>query len=694
MNNSRIKFSLRWKLLLLSITVLIIPYIGFDYLRQMEGYLRDTLESSLVDSAYALAGALNDKPTLFYSDLSDEGKSLYVHELNHVVQLDGYMDEWLSYSEWSDTYYSDLSSNSDNFKLIISKNEHYYYVLIQVRDDALVYSTQTDFNEINGDHFIIIYRDKYHRLSRAYLAPGGPGKIRPFRYEEVVDEYGVEVKVQKDITNTSAVWQETENGYNIEIKIPEYLIGERLGFIFNNVDIDSGVKLTNSISTTRQDTFNNPGRILRSSGEIKTIIYGQGRSEGRRVWVLDQLAQVLASDGSLKRDFPDNAFNIIYTLLLPPAYDQFKDDLAGASRLQGNEVKSALSGNSQTRWRSSPDGKAVIVSAATPVWLDNKVVGAVVVEETTNNIQIMQRQVLASLFNKTLLIFFVIVFLLLLFASRISSRLINLNRETTEVIDEYGKVKGNIKISRASDEIGELSRSFANMIDRLQQYHGYLEGMAGRLSHELRTPMAIVRSSLDRLMQESDFYKREEALKSADEGLQRLQTLLTRLSEASRLEQAIKEAEKEQTNINAFLQECITGYKLAYPDSSFDLSVPDDPVSLNINRDLFFQMLDKLVSNAVEFSMPDKSIGVNLSNREEKIILEVINYGSRLPEGMAEELFNSMISIRDKRSDAGPHLGLGLYIARLIAEFHKGKISATNLEDIEGVCISIVFNRI
>ncbi|MCG8380229.1 MAG: proteobacterial dedicated sortase system histidine kinase [Proteobacteria bacterium] len=694
MNNSRIKFSLRWKLLLLSITVLIIPYIGFDYLRQMEGYLRDTLESSLVDSAYALAGALNDKPTLFYSDLSDEGKSLYVHELNHVVQLDGYMDEWLSYSEWSDTYYPDLSSNSDNFKLIISKDEHYYYVLIQVRDDNLVYSTQTDFNEINGDHFIIIYRDKYHRLSRAYLAPGGPGKIRPFRYEEIVDEYGVEVKVQKDITNTSAVWQETENGYNIEIKIPEYLIGERLGFIFNNVDIDSGVKLINSISTARQDTFNNPGRILRSSEEIKTIIYGQGRSEGRRVWVLDQLAQVLASDGSLKRNFPDNAFNIIYTLLLPPAYDQFKDDLAGASRLQGKEVKSALSGNSQTRWRSSPDGKAVIVSAATPVWLDNKVVGAVVVEETTNNIQIMQRQVLASLFNKTLLIFFVIVFLLLLFASRISSRLINLNRETTEVIDEYGKVKGNIKISRASDEIGELSRSFANMIDRLQQYHGYLEGMAGRLSHELRTPMAIVRSSLDRLMQESDFYKREEALKSADEGLQRLQTLLTRLSEASRLEQAIKEAEKEQTNINAFLQECITGYELAYPDSSFDLSVPDDPVSLNINRDLFFQMLDKLVSNAVEFSMPDKSIGVNLSNREEKIILQVINYGSKLPEGMAEELFNSMISIRDKRSDAGPHLGLGLYIARLIAEFHKGKISATNLEDVEGVCISIVFNRI
>ncbi len=57
MPNSRIKFSLRSKLMLLSIAVLIIPYIGFDYLRQMETYLRETLEASLVDSTYAVAGA-------------------------------------------------------------------------------------------------------------------------------------------------------------------------------------------------------------------------------------------------------------------------------------------------------------------------------------------------------------------------------------------------------------------------------------------------------------------------------------------------------------------------------------------------------------------------------------------------------------------------------------------------------------
>jgi two-component system, OmpR family, sensor histidine kinase ChvG len=684
---TKIKISLRSKLMLLSIAVLIIPYMGYDYLRQMESYLRDTLQASLIDTSYAVAGALNDKPRLFDTSFNEDENNLYVHRLNNKVQLDGYTDDWESYIDWSNTYQSDSEISSDNFKLIISKDEHYYYVLVQVEDDELIYSTLDQLDSINGDHFVVVYRDKYQRLQKDYFAPSSPGLVRPFRYEEELDAYGVETRVQKNLTNTSAVWQTTEAGYNLEIKIPVYLIGQRLGFVFN--DIDQTKK--SAISTYGKTIYAEPGRVMSSSRRIETIIHSQGRSEGRRIWVLDKAGQVLASDGSLRRVFPDNAFNILYTLLLPPAYDSFKDDLAGASRLQGDEVIEALTGNTQTRWRSSPEGKAVIVSAATPIWFDNKVIGAVVIEETTNNIQIMQRQVLAGLFNKTLLIFFVIVFLLLLFASRLSSRLIKLNRETTESIDEYGKVKGKISVSHSSDEIGELSRSFGNMLERLQQYHIYLEGMASRLSHELRTPMAIVKSSLDRLQTEEDEEIRKEILQAADTGLQRLQTLLTRLSEAARLEQALQEADKQEINLNEFLQECLEGYRLAYPDQLFELNMPDTNPKLEINKDLFFQMLDKLVANAVDFSYDDKQIRINLINKSGLPEIQVINSGPRLPEDMLDELFNSMVSVRNERSEAGPHLGLGLFVAKLIAEFHNGKISASNLKDEEGVCINIVF---
>lgn len=689
----RIKVSLRSKLMLLSVAVLFIPYMGFDYLRQMEAYLRDTLEASLVDNSYAVAAALNEKPLLFDSSFNDSGNTLYVHRLNNPVQMDGYTDDWQSYIDWSDTYRSDSLTDNDSFKLIMTKDEDYYYVLMQVNDDELTYATLNNGNGINGDHVVLVYRDKYQRLQRNYLAPSGPGLIRPFKYEESLDEYGVEIRTQKNITNLSAVWQATEVGYNLEMKIPEYLLGGYLGFTFKDIDNSKDSSVINTISTYANSKSAEPGQLISSSKRIENIIYTQGRTEGRRIWVLDRTAQVLASDGSLKRIFPDNVFNIFYTLLLPPAYDQFKDDLAGASRLQGSEVKEALSGNTQTRWRSSPDKKAVIVSAATPVWFNNKIVGAVVVEETTNNIQIMQRQVLAGLFNKTLLIFFAIVFLLLLFAGRLSSRLIKLNRETTEAIDEYGKVQRNIVASHAGDEIGELSRSFSSMLERLQQYHHYLEGMASRLSHELRTPMAMVKSSLDLLQEETTEENKHEAIQSAEQGLQRLQAILTRLTEASRLEQALQEADKQLIELNTFLQECIDGYKRIYPNQHFQLNTPQATLNYQVNPDLFFQMLDKLVGNAVEFSEAGKEITINLLDKNNTIELEIINAGPALPEDMIDDLFNSMVSIRKNKSDSGPHLGLGLYVAHLIAEFHGGTISAKNLGEDKGVCFSVKLNN-
>ena len=161
--------------MLLSIAVLIIPYMGYDYLRQMESYLRDSLQSSLVDTAYAVAGALNNKPDLFKTSFDDEENNLYVHRLNKTFQLDGYTDDWESYIDWSDTYHSGTANNNDNFKLIISKDEGYYYVLMQVIDDELIYSSLDQSEKINGDHIVLVYRDQYQRLHKEYIAPGGPG---------------------------------------------------------------------------------------------------------------------------------------------------------------------------------------------------------------------------------------------------------------------------------------------------------------------------------------------------------------------------------------------------------------------------------------------------------------------------------------------------------------------------------------
>ena len=671
--------------MLMSSAVLIIPYIGFDYIRQTETYLRSTLESSLTNISYVVASSLNNKPRLFRTSFTEEKNAIYIHELNSIIQIDGYINDWKSYLDWSELYQSASLADKDNFKLIISKDNNYYYILFQVKDNELIFSSRLRNNKIDGDHFILVYRDGFLRLHKNYLSPIAPGSIRPFYYQEITDEYGVRTKTKRILTNISSYLQRTENGFDLEVRIPKYFIGDNLGFVFNDIDYQGDVLKSNYISTHGIE----PNKIISSSKEIEDIISNHSGDKGRRIWILDKFGQVLASSGSLKQKFEKNVFNIFYTYLLPPAYDQFQDDLAGASRLKGSEVMNALSGDTATKWRSSPDKKAVIVSAATPISFNNEVVGAVVVEETTNNIQLMQRQVLSEIFNRTLLMLVCIVFVLLLFASRLSSRLIKLNRDATGAIDEYGKVQGKFIASHSSDEIGELSRSFNDILERLEQYHIYLEGMAGRLSHELATPMAIVKSSLDRLKQEGNEYDKKEALNAAETGLERLQNLLTRLSEAARVEQALQESEKRATDLNKFLEQCVDGYRFAYSNQLFELNTPNKHISLEINPDLFYQMLDKLVGNAVDFSYPEKKIYIKLFSEENKITLQVINYGPQLSKNMTDELFNSMVSVRDKRTDAGPHLGLGLFIAKLIAEFHGGIISAANLTEDEGVCFSI-----
>ncbi|MFQ5658813.1 MAG: proteobacterial dedicated sortase system histidine kinase [Gammaproteobacteria bacterium] len=693
---NRIKLTIRAKLLILSIAVLSIPYVGFQYLRELERHLRDALEISLMDAARAMAGPLHEKANLFPVATASNEKTVYVHTLNHPMQIDGYTDDWVTYLGWSDVYTAGKSGQSQpdpaSFRLIVTHYGQYFDVLLQVRDRNVVYQKPDTPDATDNDHVTLVFTDPEGELRHYYFSPSAPGKIRPFRYERHWDEFNFEYRTVEYITNVTGVWQQTEEGYNLEIAIPTGLIGERLGFIVADVDDVHNRRIISRTGTAGESTEYRPGRLLQSSPEIKQIIRGLGKMDGRRVWVLDGRGQVLASGGNLEKSESGQPVNFLYSLILPPVSERFQDDLAGASRLQGQEVLQALQGKTGSRWRTSADGKAIIVSAATPVWVDNAVRGAVVVEETTNSIQMLQRHAMASMFNKTLLVFFIVTSLLLLFATRLSFRLRRLSSEAESAIDEYGRVVGKFTASKAADEIGEVSRNYAAMLERLQHYNNYLEGMAGRLSHELRTPIAVVQSSLENLHSGGTGKELRQYLDRAREGIERLNLLIARLSEATRLEQALQGSEKQQTDIGQLLGNCVEAYRLAYPGIEFRLGKPEQAVVRNVSPDLIVQMLDKLIANAVDFGTEGKPIDVGLLSSGENWTLQVINYGSTLPDAMAGQLFNSMISLREKQGGAEPHLGLGLYIVRIIAEFHQAKITASNLPDRKGVKVVIDFS--
>ena len=112
--------------------------------------------------------------------------------------------------------------------------------------------------------------------------------------------------------------------------------------------------------------------------------------------------------------------------------------------------------------------------------------------------------------------------------------------------------------------------------------------------------------------------------------------------------------------------------------------------SINIQAasELLVQMLDKLVDNAVDFSEVNTAINIHLLQSGQQLTIEVVNCGPLLAKGHADQLFQQLVSFREQGSEK-PHLGLGLFVARLIAEHHKGSITASNLPDKSGVCFAV-----
>ncbi len=446
----------------------------------------------------------------------------------------------------------------------------------------------------------------------------------------------------------------------------------------------------------------------RMGEQVEAIVTSLNRTSSR-LWVVDRKRRLLALAGSLRAAAPlaasssaaastwerleEAVLRPLYQLILKRPTEDFDDSLPENAISSGPEVERALTGIAGARWRSTADNRAVIVSAAHPVFAGDTVVAAVVVEETTNAIQSFTVRAFEKLISATLAVFIIVAAIVLLFASRLANRIRRLRDEAESAIDAHGRVRALTTASRAGDEIGDLSRSFSQLLERLAQYHDYLENLGARITHEFRTPVTVVRSSLDNLAMQNLPEEAREYMLRAEEGLGRLNRLITRMGEARRLEQALAEGERMAYDARAVVAGCVDGYRAAYPQHSFETRIMDTPARVDGSPDLLAQALDKLVANATSFATPGTPIVVALRAEAGTIVIEVENSGPPLPDTTGDpqraRLFDSMVSLREGSAGDEPHLGLGLYVVRLVAEFHHGSATARNRADGSGVMVGL-----
>ena len=710
MSLPRLRIGIRTKLLFASLTLLVVPWLGYNYVNEMERFLRLGQEQGISATAQAVATALHNRSKLFEAPAGrptawQEESDLQLHVLRYDGELSTDPASWpedVTVRVFQAPSADETSTPSGSyFKLRLGQQGVYLVALMEVADAHVVYRATDSSLPETGDHVQIALQTPSGEFKRYAVSVVRPGA--GVAYELQYNSDGVLTLFRPD-PRIKAVWRETSMGYNVELRLPMSLVGERLAFAVSDVnEVGATPVLYGTSGVQSRDQL---GRLIIPSPEIQAVVQGLARSTSR-IRVVDRNHRVLAQVGDLHQAqqnlqaleddsawgrFERSYLAPIYRRLLKQPSDSFTDETANAAQLQGATLDQALRGIQGVNRRATADGKAVIVSATSPIWVGDEVAGAVVVEETTNALVTLKNRALERLMSTMLVGFVVAVLGLLVFASRLSWRIRKLSREAEAAIDAKGRVTGGLKSSAsARDEIGDLSRGFSSILERLGQYTHYLENMASRLSHELRTPVAVVRSSLDNLALEPLPEPARVYMGRAQEGIDRLNKLLTRMTEARRLEQGLQSAERERFDLAQVLNGCIEGYRAAYPEVAFNARIPQAAIMINGVPDLIAQLLDKLVSNAVDFHAPDSTVDIALATEGQQAVLTLSNEGPPLPREMEGQLFRSMVSVRPQRDSGEPHLGFGLYIARLIVEFHGGEILATNRADGRGVLVTVRF---
>jgi dedicated sortase system histidine kinase len=549
-----------------------------------------------------------------------------------------------------------------------------------VRDTAIVFadpqSAASNFRY--ADHVSLISIDDYGEQTVFRFRAEAPGKFIATR--QINDQVFAETRIV-------AHWQDTADGYRLEARIPRNLIGNRLGIAVTNTSdpSDAGVR-----SVTFAGTI--PGRFVSVSPVLQSVANGYVQQPGLRLMIANKsgwrlaLAGDLSSSANSENTQPVGSgwLRLAYNVLLEPGTAAALAEPHPSGREQQSYVVDALQGRPASRWFRSPDTGRAVISVAHPIWSGTVQTGAIILQQSTDAILSLTNQALTRLITLTLIATIGVALVLLGYASWLSSRIRHLSNAAERALDEK-RVRTALPSALAGDEIGDLSRSFSSVLQQLGDYNNYLRTLATKLSHELRTPLTIVSSSLENLEHEKLSPEAVQYTARARDGAERLRRILTAMSEANRTEELIEHTEPEEFNVGAVLESTVAAYADAWPERRFVLRDNSAAAIVHGSPDLIIQMLDKLVDNAVEFSAPGDAITITLDTEPQQVTIAVSNPGQPLPEKMRTQLFHSMVSVRS--DDSGKHLGLGLYIARLIAEGHGGSIDAENTD--EGVSFII-----
>ncbi|HWK47599.1 MAG TPA: stimulus-sensing domain-containing protein [Stellaceae bacterium] len=469
------------------------------------------------------------------------------------------------------------------------------------------------------------------------------------------------------------------------------------------------------------------GAVLDSPGEDPVLAAALAQQMTRRLVEPTRIrARLFGTDGNLIADSRVLGQGITVHQLPPPSdtssnfgIANLLDGLASLLRARDHypdyaehwpqhaadypEVENALDGRGGQSVRANASG-GLVLSVTAPVRRYKEVLGAVLLSVGSADLERQVRSVRFDILRIFLAVLGVTILLSLYLAGTIARPVRRLAEAAEQVRRGQGRQVAIPDFTHRRDEIGELSGALAEMTGALWRRMDAIERFAADVAHEIKNPLTSVRSAVETATRLNDPAQQKKLLTIILDDVQRLDRLISDISDASRLDAEMSRLERAPVPLARMLEMLVDVYRTTARDddgriefvaaengSSAPARVSRDDLMVSGMEGRLVQVFRNLIANALSFNPPGGTIRIVGDRGGDTVVVTIEDDGPGIPDAKLVAIFDRFYTERPAGEKFGTHSGLGLSISKQIVEAHGGTIVAENRRDAAGRVIGARF---
>jgi two-component system sensor histidine kinase ChvG len=338
------------------------------------------------------------------------------------------------------------------------------------------------------------------------------------------------------------------------------------------------------------------------------------------------------------------------------------------------------------------------VSTVSKVKINKKDIGFIVVSEQANEIITAVKERKAFIV-RTMIAVAIVILIFSLFLNKYILKPISLLVKFSEAIKK--KSNQNIDIKKVfvrDDEIGKLTVSIDEMTKELQQRTNRAETFSNDLAHEIRNPLASLKSASELLDKTTEKNESEKLLKIINHDVERIERLITDYSQMLKDEASLSREKMSKVNLIEIINSVVEDFKqdLINQSKKIEINIKD---KVNTKNGYYIfgignrleQVIANLLDNSISFSQNNQKIEIILEETSTNVLMTIKDEGPGFSETSTQKIFKRFYSNRP--ASFGKHSGLGLNIVKNIVELHKGTIAASNRIDTKGALVEVLLPK-